>query len=96
MTLVEKILALAAQWAAANGHSSTARLSTIVANDGALLPKLEAGGNATLASLDKFVVYLRAPENWPDARLPAAASELLGAIGHVMTSPEREPEADAA
>lgn len=96
MTLIDKILELAAIWAAASGHSSTARLSTIVANDGALLARLEGGGNATLASLDKFVVYLRAPANWPGDQLPPRAIELLASVGHLMTSPTLEREADAA
>jgi hypothetical protein len=92
MTLIDKVLKIAAVWATANGHSSTARLSTLVANDGRVLAKLEAGGGATLATLDKFAVFLREPANWPGAVIPAAAADLLAEVGAIATL----PDADAA
>jgi hypothetical protein len=97
MTLIEKILAVAAQWAEARGHTSTSRLSNIVANDGGLLKRLEEGtGGTTVATLDKFVVYLREPANWPGEAVPSAAADLLAGIGHIVTLPETGPDAAAA
>lgn len=90
MTLIDKVLKVAAIWAAAQGHSSTARLSTIVANDGKVLAKLERGSGATIGTLDKFVVYLREPANWPGGAVPFEAAELLAAVGHIATLPEQD------
>jgi hypothetical protein len=95
MTLIDRILELAALWAAARGHSTTSRLSTIVANDGGLLKRLEGGGNTTVATLDKFVHFLGDPANWPGESIPVEAQGLLGAIGHIASLPgEREALAD--
>lgn len=88
MTLIDRILALADLWSAANGHRSTSRLSTKVANDGGLLKRLAAGGGATVASLDKFALYLREPGNWPGEVIPIEGSKLLDAIGHIATLPD--------
>ena len=87
MTLIQKILTVAAMWAAAKGHSSTSRLSTLVANDGKALGRLEVRGNATVATLDKFRTFLAAPENWPDKVIPADAQALLDDIGHIASLP---------
>jgi hypothetical protein len=87
MTLIQKVLDLSQLWAAAKGHSTTARLATLVANDGKALLRLEAGRNATLATLDKFRVFLADPQNWPDCVIPAAATALLDDIGHIATAP---------
>jgi hypothetical protein len=87
MTLLETILAVASLWADSRGHSSTARLSTIVANDGGLLKRLEAGGGTTVATLDKFAVFLRDPANWGDA-IPSAAADLLATIPPIVTAAE--------
>lgn len=92
MTLIERMLRVANLWAEAQGHSSTSRLSNIVANDGRVLSKLGEGGGANIATIDKFVVYLREPGNWPERAIPFEAAELLAAIGHIATL----PEADAA
>lgn len=92
MTLIDRLLRIADLWAEAKGHSSTSRLSTIVANDGGLLKRLAEGGNLTVATVDKFVCFLRDSTNWPDAVLPAEASELIDQIGHITSL----PEADAA
>jgi succinyl-CoA synthetase beta subunit len=92
MTLIEKMLRVAELWAEAQGHSSTSRLSNIVANDGRVLAKLAEGGGATISTIDKFVVYLREPANWPEGMVPFEAAELLAAIGHISTL----PQADAA
>lgn len=97
MTLIERILELAGLWADAKGHSTTARLSTIVANDGGLLKRLADGGNTTVATVDKFVSFLRDPANWPTGAIPLAAQGLLGAIGNIVTMPgEVQEERDAA
>jgi hypothetical protein len=95
MTLIEKVLKVAEIWSAAQGHISTSRLSTIVANDGRVLAKLADGGGANIGTLDKFVVYLRDAANWPGGQLPLAAVELLAAIGHIATNPD-QLEQDAA
>lgn len=88
MTLIDRILALAEFWAAARGHSSTSRLSTIVANDGGLLKRIGDGGNTTVATLDKFASFLREPVNWPEGLIPVEAEGLLDAIGHITTLPQ--------
>jgi hypothetical protein len=88
MTLVEKVLKVAELWSSAQGHSSTSRLSTIVANDGRVLAKLADGGGANIGTLDKFVVFLRDAGNWPNAVIPLGAVELLAAIGHISTNPD--------
>lgn len=90
MTLIERMLKVAAIWAEAQGHSSTSRLSTIVANDGRVLAKLKDGGGANIGTLDKFVVYLRDCANWPGGVIPLGAVELLAAIGHISTIPEQD------
>jgi hypothetical protein len=92
MTLIQKILAVAECWAAAKGHSTTARLATIVANDGKALARLEVRGNATLSTAEKFRTFLASAENWPDRLIPAGAQELLDSIGPIMTpAPEARP-----
>ncbi len=90
MTLIEKMLRVAELWAAAQGHSSTSRLSNIVANDGRVLAKLGEGGGATIATIDKFVVYLSEPGNWPEGALPTEAAALLASIGPITTLPEQD------
>lgn len=90
MTLIDRILRLAELWAEEKGHSTTSRLSTIVANDGGLLKRLGEGGNTTVATLTKFMRFLALPDNWP-GQLPAEARELIDAIGHLQA-----PETDAA
>jgi hypothetical protein len=90
MTLIEKVLRVAAIWAEAQGHSSTSRLSNIVANDGRVLAKLEGGGGATIGTLDKFVVYLREAANWHAGEIPPEAAELLASVGHITTLPEQD------
>jgi hypothetical protein len=95
MTLLDRIQRLAKLWAAARGHTTTSRLSTIVANDGGLLKRLEAGGGTTVATLDKFVVFLRDFANWPDMTPPDEARDLIDEIGHIATLPPSD-EAEAA
>jgi hypothetical protein len=95
MTLIDRMLKLAGLWAAASGHSTTSRLSTIVAPDGGLLRRLEQGGGCTVDTLDKFAHFLRDPANWPESAVPSEACELLGAIGHIKSLPgERDALAD--
>jgi hypothetical protein len=60
----------------------------IVANDGRVLAKLADGGGANIATLDKFVVYLREPATGLNAVIPPEAAELLAASA---TSPSRCP-----
>ena len=88
MTLIQKLLALAALWSAAKGHSTTSRLATLVANDGKALARLADRGNATLSTLDKFRVFLAEPTNWPDNLIPDEARSLLDDIGHLATAPQ--------
>lgn len=95
MTLIDRILRLAELWAQANGHSTTSRLSTIVANDGGLLKRLGAGGGATVGTIDKFAVFLRDFANWPHDTPPDEARDLIHAIGHVATLPPAAEAADA-
>jgi hypothetical protein len=90
MTLIEKMLRVAEMWASAQGHSSTSRLSNIVANDGRVLAKLGEGGGATISTIDKFVVYLSEPGNWPEAAIPREAAALLASIGPITTLPEQD------
>jgi hypothetical protein len=84
MTLIQKILVVAEYWRAARGHSTTARLATIVVNDGKALARLEERGNATLATADKFRTFLADPANWPDG-IPAEAQAVLDRIGPITT-----------
>jgi hypothetical protein len=94
MTLLEQILRLARLWTDANGHRSLARLSTIVANDGGLLKRLDEGtGGTTVATLDKFACHLRDFANWPNETPPNEARELIDCLPHIATAPASdEPE----
>lgn len=87
MTLIERILAVAGHWAEARGHRTTARLSTIVANDGGLLKRLSEGGGTTVATLDKFAVFLRDAGNWPEGTIPAAAQAELDQLPPIASMP---------
>ena len=96
MTLIDRILRLAELWAGARGHSTTSRLSTIVANDGGLLKRIGQGGGTTVATLDKFAVFLRDFANWPDMTPPDEARALIDELCHIASLPEGAPERDAA
>jgi hypothetical protein len=96
MTLIDRILRLAELWAEARGHSTTSRLSTIVANDGGLLKRVGGGGGTTVATLDKFAVFLRDFANWPDNTPPDEARVLIHELCHIASLPDGERQRDAA
>lgn len=77
MTLIDRLLRLSALWAAASDRS-TARLATIVANDGKILDRLEGGATCTVATYERFLGFFRESTNWPGDQIPAEAQELLG------------------
>lgn len=94
MTLIERLLRLSAMWADAN-QRSLPRLATIVANDGKLFERLQAGKSCTVATLERFVAHLSAPVNWPGEAVPEEAERLMlglrandltGSIGEVDTA----------
>lgn len=80
MTLIERLMRLGALWAEACNRS-TARLATIVANDGKLFERLEAGKTCTVDTLERFLAFLGTPSNWPAATgIPAEAASLLASV----------------
>jgi hypothetical protein len=79
LTLIERLMRLGVLWAEANGRSP-ARLATIVANDGKLFDRLAGGATCTIATFERFIVFLRDPANWPAAGMPDEATGLLGSV----------------
>ncbi|WP_139197987.1 hypothetical protein [Sphingomonas gellani] len=78
MTLIERLLALAETWAAANNRS-TATLASRVARDGKFLERLSAGGQCTADKAERFFAFFRTEGNWP-AGVPTIVSDLLDGV----------------
>jgi hypothetical protein len=85
MTLIERLFALAEHWARENKRSLS-RLATIVVNDGKLFERLASGGSCTVATYERFIVYLREPTNWTGG-LPTEVLHLLSFADHTDRYP---------
>ncbi|MBA15542.1 MAG: hypothetical protein CMN73_04215 [Sphingomonas sp.] len=79
MTLIEHLQALASLWSETTGRS-TARLATMVVNDGKFFVRLANGGSPTVATFDRFIAWLRDDANWPGQSIPAEAVRYLESI----------------
>lgn len=81
MTPIDRLNAVAAEWCAESGRS-TARLATLVVNDGKFFERLgEVGKTTTTATLEKFARYFLDPVNWPGREIPAAANDFAHVMG---------------
>lgn len=75
--MIDQLVRLAEIWAVTNGRS-TARLSTLVANDGDLFNRItQRGGRLTTETFEKFLTFFRDGGNWAGGLIPAAAVDLL-------------------
>lgn len=74
--MIDQLMRLASIWAETNDRS-LARLATLVANDGSLFTRLDAGGRLTTETFEKFLLFFRDGANWPDERVPQEAADLL-------------------
>lgn len=79
MTLIERLVAIAELWAAANNRS-VATLSSRAINDGKLFDRLADGRTPTVATFDKLIGFLSTPANWRDGFIPDGAAQLLATI----------------
>lgn len=99
MEFIAQLVRLGEIWSETNGRS-LARLSTIVANNGQLFTQIsKPGATCTVATYAKFLSFFRDGANWPDGRIPHAATELLDNFANIATEQETDslaPEVTSA
>lgn len=78
MDLIGRLLSLANLWTSANDRSLS-RLATMVANDGKLFDRLNAGATCTVTTFERFVHFLNDASNWRDG-VPSEARVLLDSV----------------
>ena len=79
MTLIDRLVKLAQLWAAAQ-ERELSTLGTLVAKDGKFFGRLAEGKTCTVALFERFLLFFREPENWPEGILPADAAALLDEV----------------
>ena len=79
MTLNERLIAVSDLWAKANGRS-TARLATIVANDGKMIERLRGGAGCTVVVAERFFEFFRDPTKWRGGSVPNGVGDLLDGV----------------
>ena len=84
MRLIDHLTGVARIWAT-NRNRSTARLATIVINDGKFFVKVARGGGCTVATFEKFLMFFRDGKNWPDNVIPLDAAELLERLENIAS-----------